>query len=234
MARRLNAQISKNPELLYLSAQALIAQSSTIGSVATAPIHFDNQGHVLNVSRLSRFTGRRTKFDRMILLDTSSPPPRQLYHVADWTETHLGPSLCTLLDSRRYEQDKDFTKKGNFGCKEWGRQLYDSSRPYIDVTTYTATGNFIGQFMGWARIVDAPKPIIGMQDNTWMCLHECPAGETPGVIKNIKTWTSKHGYAIPVPPAFQPEYPDKNYDDETYCESSQEIPQLMTHAIMYE
>jgi hypothetical protein len=127
----------------------------------------------------------------------------------------FGPGPCTLLDKRRYEDDwKSGGYPGDFGCREWTAQLFDDERPYIDVTTYTKSDNFIGEFVGWSRFKDAPKPIIGMNGKTWLCLHECPAGERPGIIKDIKAWTSKHRYPMPARPAYQPEYPNKNYKDD--------------------
>jgi hypothetical protein len=98
--------------------------------------------------------------------------------------------------------------------KRSGSILRANEHPYIDVTTYTKRGNFIGQFVGWSRFEDGPKPIIGMNGKTWLCLHECPAGERPGLITDMKAWTRKHGYPMPIPPEYQPEYPNRNYQDD--------------------
>jgi hypothetical protein len=54
----------------------------------------------------------------------------------------------------------------------------------------------------------APKPLIGNDENTWVCLHECPDGAAPGVIPDIKAWTEKRGWPLPKRPKKQPMFPD--------------------------
>ncbi len=82
-------------------------------------------------------------------------------------------------------------------------------QPYINVTTYINLGKadeqtFIGDFLGWARFDDPPRPVIGKHGKYWLCLHECPDGEAPGIIPDIKAWTTKRGWPMPKPVPFFP------------------------------
>lgn len=186
--------------------------------LATALLSFDSKGRVVSSDALlSQFSGKLTVIDRLVLArDKGGDKP---YYLADWSpgvpgDISFSPALCTTLDAHRYDAHWRRGKpQGDFGCREWTAQLYKRERPYIDVTTYTKHGNFIGEFVGWSRFEDAPKPVIGMHGKTWLCLHECPAGEMPGIIADLRIWTRKHGYPMPRPPHYQPEYPNKNYKD---------------------
>lgn len=140
------------------------------------------------------------------------------------------PTICntrygdsTVPDSYgRYSENARDGAYGYFGCREWAAQLYDQERPYIDVTSYelaedydqpkikkgkrkgqlplTAT-SFIREFGGFSRFRDAPKPVIGSYMGTWFCLTDCPDGEAPGVIPDIKAWSARHGWPVPEKPA---------------------------------
>ena len=130
--------------------------------------------------------------------------------------TMFSPAVCDLIE-RAFRYGDSWESggyRGDVGCREWTAQLYDSDSAYIDVTTYGKDGN-IGEILGSSRFDDPPKPLIGQQGKNWLCLHECPAGEKPGVIKDIAAWTRKHGFPMPVRPAKQPNYPDAeiNWDD---------------------
>lgn len=195
-------------------------------AIATIIISFDAEGNVTGGDNdLRGFTGRLS-FNDLIMLVPPDYPATKPYALPylRWSQGipgnfTFGPSPCTFLDQERYEEGwKSGSHLGDVGCREWTAQLFDNERPYIDVTTYTKRGNFIGQLIGWARLKDAPKPVIGMNGNTWLCLLECPANEQPGVIPDIEAWTSRHGYPMPERPRHQPEYPDKNYYRDIVCE----------------
>jgi len=63
----------------------------------------------------------------------------------------------------------------------------------------------IGRFIGWMGFDDAPRPVIGKHGDYWLCLHECPDGEKPGVIEDIVQWTGKRGWPIPKPTPYFPD-----------------------------
>lgn len=80
-------------------------------------------------------------------------------------------------------------------------------QPYIDVTTTLdkqGKQTFIGNVLGWARFSDPPRPVIGKHGDYWVCLHECPDGEAPGVIPDIRAWTAKRGWPMPKPVPYFP------------------------------
>lgn len=81
-------------------------------------------------------------------------------------------------------------------------------QPYIDVTTYhdkQGKKTHIGRFIGWMGFNEAPRPIIGKHGDYWLCLHECPDGEKPGLIENIAEWTGKRGWPSPKPTPYFPD-----------------------------
>ena len=224
--KKVNAADSiQNGSRLYLSVYELFVESTHVISakssdMATALFLFDQNGHVVNSSSLlSQFTGKLSQINNLVLIRTRDPTEKP-YKIADWNQgmpgdTSFSPAVCTALDSFRYDtywQARD--PRGNVGCREWTAQLYDPGQPYIDVTTYSKRGNFIGELVGWSRFEDPPKPVIGMQGKQWLCLHECPAGERPGVIADLRAWTRKHGFPMPERPPRQPLYPDSEYQDD--------------------
>nr|WP_315251841.1 hypothetical protein [uncultured Duganella sp.] len=223
VARLNNADDGK--ERVYLDVDELLTANNilvTAGApaISTSLLLFDENGGVVTNDRALRgLSARLSKLGHLVLIRKDAPHAKP-YSMLYWSQGIPGsiePSPCTLIDTYRYEGDwKNGEYPGDFGCREWTAQLMNKVRPYIDVTTYTENRNFIGQFVGWSRFEDAPKPIIGMNGKTWLCLHECPAGEKSGVIADIKAWTAKHQYPMPVRPAMQPEYPDKDYSEE-YC-----------------
>lgn len=227
LGKEKNANDSKKGKHhVYLDAMALLKKTAVFrapssSNITTTLITFDHQGRVTSDIALRAFTGKRTVLDYLVLMRDIAPAekPYSLLHWSQGVPGNLtfGPGPCTMLDILRYEDDwRSGRYPGDFGCREWTAQLFNEERPYIDVTTYTKRGNFIGEFVGWSRFKDAPKPIIGMNGKTWLCLHECPAGELPGVISDIQAWTLKYHYPMPVPPAYQPEYPNKNYYDDLH------------------
>ncbi|MBX9901413.1 MAG: hypothetical protein K2Y28_11585, partial [Burkholderiaceae bacterium] len=72
---------------------------------------------------------------------------------------------------------------------------------------------YIRKFLGWARFGDK-KPVIGKHIKTWVCLLDCPNGDKPGIIPDIKKWAKKNGWTIPKPPEKQPQFPDADFMDE--------------------
>ncbi len=226
IARNMNSNDRKHKDpMVYLEAQELFTTITKVtGSksapIATALISFDRDGRVMNHDPLlSQFTGKVSVINSLLLIRTSDPSSKP-YSFANWNQgipgdTSFSPAVCSMLDSFRYEavwQADDF--RGHVGCREWTAQLYDPGQPYIDVTTYSKRGNFIGELVGWSRFEDPPKPVIGMHGKQWLCLHECPAGERPGVIADLRAWTRKHGYPMPERPPRQPLYPDSEYQDD--------------------
>jgi hypothetical protein len=235
VAKRRNAADRENRKVhTYLHSDELFAHIKIFAtpgapSIGSTTLEFDKKGDVItNNRKLHGFTGKLSRIGSLVLMRKQAPTAKP-YDMLDWSQgipgnSSFGPSPCTYLDSLRYQDDWESGEyPGDFGCREWTAQLFDNDRPYIDVTTYTKRGNFIGRFVGWSRFEDGPKPIIGMNGKAWLCLHECPAGERPGLITDIKAWTRKHGYPMPIPPEYQPEYPNRNYqDDIDACMQSEE------------
>jgi len=102
-------------------------------------------------------------------------------------------------------------------------------QPYIDITTsmrqlskqIPADHQFLRTTMGWASFDDPVRPVIGNYSGHWICLHECPDGEKPGLIKDIKAWVNKRGWPLPkTVPFFGPKekgtpsaMSDEDFDD---------------------
>lgn len=224
-SKQFNSLDGKNGKnLIYYDVEELFAETKQVlpsktNSIATAVISFDQTGKVLGHSALSHFTGKLSAINSFVLIQTEKPSAKP-YALADWDQgipgdVSFSPALCITIDSHRYDshwRQNDY--RGNVGCREWTAQLYRPEKSYIDVTTYSKRGNFIGELVGWSRFEDRPRPVIGMQGNEWLCLHECPAGESPGVISNIRAWTRKHNFPVPTRPKRQPVYPNANYKDD--------------------
>jgi hypothetical protein len=228
LARLQNTSDGKNGKrYVYWDAMELIPKAATFAtpgtpSIAVGLVTFDAQGRVTSSDeRLRGFTAKLSALGDLVLIRNSTPSAKP-YELLHWSQgipgnLSFGPSPCTMLDILRYQDEwKSGGYPGDFGCREWTAQLFDDERPYVDVTTYTRRGNFIGEFVGWSRINDGAKPVIGMNGKTWLCLHDCPAGEKSGVIANINTWTREHGYPMPKKPRHQPEYPNRDYYDDLH------------------
>lgn len=226
LAKRNNLlDATKKKQFIYLNSQELLPTTNLVAApnaetITTALLSFDEAGRLItNDRRLRGFAGKLSELGHVVLVRPNVNHTKP-YDLVYWAQgipgnSSFGPSPCIFLDKIRYEDDwKTGDYPGDFGCREWTAQLFNDERPYIDVTTYTKRGNFIGEFVGWSRFKDAPKPIIGMNGKTWLCLHECPAGEQPGIINDIQAWGRKHNYPLPIPPLYQPEYPNKNYKDD--------------------
>jgi hypothetical protein len=192
--------------------------SSSIGIIV---MKFSTSGRVLDANNPGiHFESRHTELGNLVLLknglgDASNKP----YHFAYWWELpgkhFMSPAVCSGADSYRYKTNnpKNGHYIGGFGCREWSAQLQDDDHPYIDVTSYYDDYNIISDFVGWSGFENKPKPVIGKHMKTWVCLHECPNGEEPGIISNIGEWTKKHGFPMPVRPKRQPEFPDSMFKD---------------------
>jgi hypothetical protein len=198
---------------------------------SVVPIEFDQHGTVL--SPHTHKGPLRGRLNQLVTITLSAgdaiKDPR--YDLGHWflglgdVSTDWAPALCKTdqqpdaaqvrsdgyLYGAKFKVDKYST---TFGCREWAYQLYDSSRPYIDVTSYIprakdkgGTGTYIREFIGWARF-DDKKPVIGKHEDQWYCLHDCPNGDKPGAIANIATWASKNGWQVPQRPTRMPMFPD--------------------------
>lgn len=190
-------------------------------------LRFDPAGEVISgLLYGKKLSGYWSTTQHLGILEPDSSP-QKLYFLGFWRENSFGPegeallpAVCTASDMILYKMNIRSKNEyfGNIGCREWTAQLYDPQRPYIDITTYYPDGSgYVGSIMGWSRFSDPPKPVIGMSGKDWYCLHDCPSGQSPGLIANIKEWTREHGYPVPVPPSQQPTYPDSffhsDYDD---------------------
>ncbi len=225
-AKRRNAEKEvAGKEKIYLEAAALFTPTATLAvpgarAVAVVVLRFDKAGRVIaRDGPLRRMSAKRNLLDDLVLISEESPGGRP-YLLAEWSQgipgaAEFSPAVCDTMDTLRYEDGWDIDDySGNFGCREWTAQLYDRHLPYIDVTSYAPDRTYIGEFVGWSRFEDPPKPVIGKQENTWLCLHECPGGEKPGVIPDIKAWAMKHGFPMPQRPPKQPLYPNADYLDD--------------------
>ncbi|WGG52941.1 hypothetical protein [Rugamonas sp. DEMB1] len=226
-ARDMNVALEKKGrEKVYLLGAELLEPTITFEvpgeeSLAAVLIMFDPSGKVVSGNaRLRRLTAKFSMLGRLVLTFDGSTVKRG-YGLADWSQGIPGddsfsPAICTRIDDARYADgwDKDDHYHGSFGCREWTAQLYNRAQPYIDVTSYSKCGSFIGKFVGWSRFTDPPKPIIGLQGKTWLCLLDCPVGEKPGIIHDITEWAVKHRFPVPTPPPTQPIYPNSNYKDD--------------------
>ncbi len=161
--------------------------------------------------------------------------------LAEWfTPTHGGalpwaPALCgegelpsSPAGSTRdylYSPDLDVERAPSlFGCREWGHQLYDPTRPYVDVTSYLplpacpegevetvedeAPQQYVGPTIGWIGLTDIRKPVIGWYEYAWFCLFNCPEPEVPGLIADIGAWAERRGWTAPERPQRGPMFPD--------------------------
>ena len=186
------------------------------GKAITLTVATDSQGKL----RITHDNQKKTKADVIGHWLISSPAG---------SKEKITPALCLEQEmptednraSKNYRYgtkfDWQFRASEHFGCREWAHQLYDEKRPYIDVTAYSLpdTDGVIGKFIGWARTGDK-KPVIGKQSSVWLCLHDCPDNEKPGVIPDIKVWAAKRGWSVPLPPTKAPTFPDLPAESGSY------------------
>ncbi|MYN06954.1 hypothetical protein [Pseudoduganella aquatica] len=208
-------------ELFDLTSTFKVAGQESLGVLLLA---FDKTGLVTTANVHSvQLTGKLTEIDALVLLvNGNGDRLNRPFYFADWRQVpgadYISPAVCAGDDQGRYgpRWQATFHYSGNFGCREWTAQLYDQDRPYIDVTSYQDRHVYIAEHVGWSRFGDPPKPVIGRHGKVWLCLHECPAGEQPGIIPDIKKWAAKHGFPLPKRPARQPEFPNSNWPDAIY------------------
>jgi len=156
-------------------------------------------------------------------------------------DPRYSPTICSGIfgdtvpgsSSGRYVAGNEPGSDGYFGCREWAAQLYAKDRPYIDVTSYEIeedymqdkikTGKrkgkypqipvtYVRPFIGFARYTDPLKPVIGNHKGTWACFNDCPDGDAPGIIPDIKAWVAKHNWPLPKKPKNVREFMDKKPD----------------------
>ncbi|MDO8652935.1 MAG: hypothetical protein Q7R66_12170 [Undibacterium sp.] len=235
-AARSNAKPDKYNSLAYaefFSPKTIQLKDSTFASdkVSTMLIEFNPEGLVTTRNTYKgKLRGRLNQLSYIVL--SPGEDSKLTSFLGNWFmglgdgSEFLAPGLCTNdespspFGSGRYADDfKPGAVDGGFGCREWAYQLYDDSRPYIDVTSYELPtevfpeGTYLRSFIGWARFGDK-KPVIGKEKNDWICLHDCPNGDKPGIIPDINKWTKKNGWQVPQPPAKQPQFPDADFKHE--------------------
>lgn len=197
---------------------------------AIVTVEFDKQGFVTTANNHPAPLRARLNQPRYLTLSAGDGPTDRQYDLAHWftgigdASTDWAPGFCVVdqrpdaaqvksssyLYGSLYEVDES---RATFGCREWAYQLYNDERPYIDVTSYVREGKvypkytYIRDFIGWARFGDK-KPVIGKHEKDWYCLHDCPAGDKPGLIPDIKGWAAKNGWSIPKPPTKAPTFVD--------------------------
>lgn len=194
-------------------------------------IEFDRQGWVTTPNTHNGPLRGRLNQLLSIKLSSGEGPTNIQYDLGHWflglgdVSTDWAPGLCITKNiPTPFAQTDEYYLYGpkfkldefstTFGCREWAYQLYDPDRPYIDVTSYIpkskdkeGAGTYIREFIGWARF-DDKKPVIGKDENDWYCLHDCPNGDMPGRIADIKAWSAKNGWPAPKRPTRVPTFPD--------------------------
>jgi hypothetical protein len=163
---------------------------------------------------------------RDLVLAPGNKPQDMQFLLGKWytgrsdAEIEYIPAICshTNGDDERYKKGfsaKSYSTNGNFGCREWGYYLQSDKHPYIDVTSYGKDKygpfSYIRPVIGWGRFDIPPKPVIGKHGKVWVCLHECPNGEAPGIIPDIKAWAKANNWPVPKPPKKQPMFPDREF-----------------------
>jgi len=210
-------------------------------ALSVVTIEFDNQGWVTTPHTYKGTLRGRLNRLQYITLSTGDGPQDVQYDLGIWflglgdVSTHWAPGLCVTKNiPSPFAKTDEYYLYGpkfkldeyseTFGCREWAYQLYDSARPYIDVTSYIprsidkeGPGAYIRPFIGWARF-DDKKPVIGKDENQWYCLHDCPGGDKPGPIADIKVWAMRNGWSAPRPPTRVPTFPDPPSKTGTYLE----------------
>lgn len=203
-------------------------ENQAIGAMV---IQFDKNGWVTTPNLLSlRLRGRLNQLFG-IVLSAGDQPDSWRFKLGYWYTGQSGyelaytPAICLnsevpLFQYKNGRYAKGFksssvSSEGNFGCREWAYYLQNDKYPYIDVTSYGKDQfgpySYIRPVLGWGRFDVPPKPVIGKHGNVWVCLHECPNGEAPGIIPDIKAWAKANAWPVPKPPKKQPMFPDRVY-----------------------
>lgn len=197
-------------------------------AIGAMVVQFDEEGWVTTPNLLSlRLRGRMNRLFG-IVLSAGDQPDSWRFNLGSWYTGQSGyelaytPAICLNSEvplfqykngryTKGFAADK-FDQLGNFGCREWAYYLQSDKYPYIDVTSYGKDKTtYIRPVLGWSRFDTPPKPVIGKHGNVWVCLHECPNGEAPGIIPDIKIWAKANDWPVPKPPKKQPMFPDREY-----------------------
>lgn len=204
---------------------------------ATLLMSFNEQGEVTSPYEWPHKLFGRINRLRFIVLAPGNGPSDLQFRVGNWftgrtaDDTLYIPAICTGEDEKRYREGfkaDRYSVTATFGCREWAYYLMNRDYPYIDVTSYvwgeddTKKPNKAGKYplrresyirpvIGWGRFDVPPKPVIGRHGTNWVCLHECPNGDAPGIIPDIKAWAAKNGWPVPKAPKKMPLFPDKPY-----------------------
>lgn len=191
-------------------------------------VQFDKGGWVTTPNLQSlRLRGRISR-PLPIVLSAGDQPDSWWFLFGYWYTGQSGyeqaytPAICEAdeipwFQSKHGRYTKGFAadkldQLGNFGCREWSYYLQSDKHHYIDVTSYGKDKTtYIRPILGWGRFDIAPKPVIGKHGSVWVCLHECPNGEAPGIIPDIKAWAKANNWPVPKPPKKQPMFPDRPY-----------------------
>lgn len=212
------------------------------GTLSVVLIEFDKDGSVKTPHRFP--APLRGRLDRLmyVALTPGDHATQPRFNLDKWflglgdVSTHWAPSLCPLkqmpspfsqtdtlyLYGPKHEQSP---YSPSVGCREWAYQLEEPSRRYIDITSYLpkrldpkGSGTYVRDTVGWARFDSEVKPIIGKHEELWYCFHDCPGGEAPGPIADIKAWAAKQGWKPPKRPTRVPVFPDPPARPGTYPE----------------
>jgi hypothetical protein len=185
---------------------------------------FDAQGRVTGARGEPVTEPATIDRDGVVSVIAARGKTKQAFALGSWLTdfafkpAQITPTLCDQKETPTTINRKDSAYKysaktdpeqytrGTFGCREWGYQLHDSKRPYIDVTSYLRTP-WVHSFIGWSP-AGIRKPVIGLRRETWICLLDCPNGEQPGRIPDIAAWASKNGWEAPQRPNNVPMFPD--------------------------
>lgn len=195
-------------------------------AIATVLITFNKQAEVTSPYDWPyKLKGHLNRIRNLVLAPGNKPQDMQ-FDIGIWytgrsdAEIEYIPAICshTNGDDERYKKGfsaKSYSKNGNFGCREWGYYLQSDKHPYIDVTSYGKDKygpfSYIRPVIGWGRFDTPPKPVIGKHGKTWVCLHECPNSEAPGIIPDITAWAKANNWPVPKPPKRQPMFPDREF-----------------------
>ncbi|WP_198112648.1 hypothetical protein [Inhella proteolytica] len=190
-------------------------------------IEFDEEGWVRTPHSYSKPLRLRFNHLLTVALSSGDDPYDPFDRLGKWfhgfeDSDNWAPTLCGFSErpDGLNSNDRDYLygpmyrhddQRPSFGCREWAHQLKSASRPYIDVTSYRPkappSDTYIKEFVGWARFGDN-KPVIGLHMGHWYCLLDCPGGDAPGRIANIKLWAARNGWPAPKPPKRMPMFPD--------------------------
>lgn len=199
--------------------------------LSVVAIEFQPNGSVITRNSLGKRLLGQVE-GRVVSIVDDGPKPLFHFKLAEWstgpnhTKPPWSPALCEERDipssssqtdpDYRYGPAFDFDEAAAvFGCREWAYQLYEPSRPYIDVTSYLPqqpdedeSTEYVGRTIGWSRFGDARKPVIGWHEYAWFCFYDCPAGEMPGRIDDIEAWADRFGWLAPQRASSSPVFPD--------------------------